>query len=1676
MTLLPTILNPDETPTADAAVYTAYDPEGGTVTWTLEGADKDLFKLRPGPDPCPTVTYATSIGVTVICKTLAFKDEQDGYIKPDFEKPMDANKDNVYEVTVQASDDANMGTKAVTVKVTNRQEDGKVKVDPAQPRIGIPVTAALTDSDIVSYGPMWQWSNGMPTGDPATCTPPDDGTAVTWTDIRDEMLATYTPHADDLGYCLRAVARYNDGFHEGVASTEAPTTGIYPDTTPARDNRFDKEAEKVLSAVQYPSDNLPPEFPTETTKRFVPENAVAGNDVGEPVTADDPNGAHTVAGYSLSGADRNSFDIEAHTGQLITGMKFNHEKKEKYAVTLTATDTDGATDSIRVDIYVADVDEKAPIIRGDQATGAIPYDENSMDEVADFSASDPEDATPITWSLVTALETPVQMVGGVALVQADIDDFGDFKIDQSGVLEFRSPPSFEDRDGGQLEDAEENPGTGSNTYKVVVQATDGDRGATPEDTRSWFKVTVNVSDVEEQGEITLRPTAQTSTTLLQPQVGVEITAADLMDGDGGSGARGTPAIPTGGITYQWYRTTSRSAQGSAISGETSATYTPIHLQGGASDIGDYLRVVATYTDGRGGTKTATAVSLYPTIRAIVDNQTPSFVDGTVTSRGVRETNEKGVNIGFPVRATDPEGADDEKLTYWLSGGPDAAMFSIDAATGQLKTKDELDREVEDGDEHMVTVTVTDSSGLTANQDSITVTIEVLELDEKPAIGGASPIEHVEGTTVLDTNLSNNNLDAITNNVDPDETPTPNAAVYTAFDPEGGTVTWTLDGADKDLFKLRPGPDPCPTTPTPPDGVTAVCRTLAFKDDIKPDFEKPMDANKDNVYEVTVQASDDANMGTKAVTVKVTNRQEDGKVKVDPAQPRIGIPVTAALTDSDIVSYGPMWQWSNGMPTGDPATCTPPDDGTAVTWTDIRDEMLATYTPHADDLGYCLRAVARYNDGFHEGVASTEAPTTGIYPDTTPARDNRFDKEAEKVLSAVQYPSDNLPPEFPTETTKRFVPENAVAVNDVGEPVTADDPNGAHTVEGYSLSGADQGSFDIDAATGQLITGEKFNHEKKEMYTVTVTATDTDGATDSIRVDIYVADVDERAPVIRGGLRISSGPSSMGYAEGGTIVATYTADGPMADATMWTLEDYDKDLFTLDPTRGASTMLKFVSPPDYEMAMDADMDNRYMVTVKAYDGTDMAMRTVTVTVTNENEPGMVELSSMTPAAGVALTATLTDPDSPDGIPADQIIWQWFKSMDSTFMDGTELAITAGVTSTEAMSSYTPVEADDGYHLKVMATYTDGHSNGNEEKAMTAGMVTTVPDQMGTVRLSSMSPVVGVALTATLTDPDGSVTGDTWQWYKSMDETFMDGTEMEIGDATSAYTPMADDEGYYLMVKVMYTDGHGAGKEAMATTTGMVTTVPDQMGTVRLSSMSPVVGVALTATLTDPDGSITGDTWQWYKSMDETFMDGTEMETGDGTSAYTPMADDEGYHLMVKVMYTDGHGAGKEAMATTTGMVTTVQDQMGTVRLSSMSPVVGVALTATLTDPDGSITGDTWQWYKSMDETFMDGTEMETGDGTSAYTPMADDEGYHLMVKVMYTDGHGAGKEAMATTTNKVVADADALLVARYDTNGTSGIQKDEVIAAINDYLFGEGDDAISKADVIRLINLYLFPNG
>ena len=80
----------------------------------------------------------------------------------------------------------------------------------------------------------------------------------------------------------------------------------------------------------------------------------------------------------------------------------------------------------------------------------------------------------------------------------------------------------------------------------------------------------------------------------------------------------------------------------------------------------------------------------------------------------------------------------------------------------------------------------------------------------------------------------------------------------------------------------------------------------------------------------------------------------------------------------------------------------------------------------------------------------------------------------------------------------------------------------------------------------------------------------------------------------------------------------------------------------------------------------------------------------------------------------------------------------------------------------------------------------------------------------------------------------------------------------------------------------------------------------------------------------------------------------------------------------------------------------------------------------------------------------------------------------MVTIMADDGTYMNTRDVAVTVTDVEEEesTDPLLV-EYDVDDSGAIEKDEMIDAINDYLFGTGADAISKDDMIEVINLYLF---
>ena len=322
---------------------------------------------------------------------------------------------------------------------------------------------------------------------------------------------------------------------------------------------------------------------------------------------------------------------------------------------------------------------------------------------------------------------------------------------------------------------------------------------------------------------------------------------------------------------------------------------PVSDKADSEDLGMYLRAVATYIDGRLTNNTAEFVSVYPVRPPKVrQNSLPEFAP-TEHVRRVQE-GPTGMVVGAPVTATD---ADGDVRNYTLVTGGDATSFAIDQATGQITTNGALDYEMatdaDTNNTYVVTVKATDSAGGEtggADNADATVTITLLDVNEAPdfvvAEGDVGDIpQNTEGMAAdrPEEGVGAENMWTAPYTV----------STYTVSDPEGVVINdgkWSLAGDDAARFQLT--------------GATENVRTLEFRE--KADFEMPMDADKDNIYEVTVVASDGVKMAERAVTVKITDSDEAGMITLSSENPVTGTPITAELEDSDGDVIKVAWTW------------------------------------------------------------------------------------------------------------------------------------------------------------------------------------------------------------------------------------------------------------------------------------------------------------------------------------------------------------------------------------------------------------------------------------------------------------------------------------------------------------------------------------------------------------------------------------------------------------------------------------------------------------------------------------------------------------------------------------------------------------------------------------------------
>ena len=330
------------------------------------------------------------------------------------------------------------------------------------------------------------------------------------------------------------------------------------------------------------------------------------------------------------------------------------------------------------------------------------------------------------------------------------------------------------------------------------------------------------------------------------------------------------------------------------------------------------------------------------------NRRPNFTDGAETTRSVAENNPKGTKVGNRILATDRDG---ERLTYSLSGD-DRASFTINKTSGRLYTDVELDRETTA--RYYVTAIVSDRKGGT---DSIEVIIIVEDEDEAPAVTGEGTISHTEEVTGV-------------------------LATYTANDPEKGSIEWALSGDDAGAFSIDNG-------------------TLTFR--ASPDYEAPADSDGDNVYLVSIEASDGVHTSTLDVSVTVMDLDESPtptstpRVTVTPTSIPTPVMTPTALPSATAKPMPTVTPSPSFTPTGVPASILKSTTTPTVTPTRVPTATLTpqpTLTPLPTPTGTPTLVPAAI-------PTPTATPTHAPMATPTPTEEPTFTRE---IQSTTPFPT------------------------------------------------------------------------------------------------------------------------------------------------------------------------------------------------------------------------------------------------------------------------------------------------------------------------------------------------------------------------------------------------------------------------------------------------------------------------------------------------------------------------------------------------------------------------------------------------------------------------------------------------------------------------------------------------
>lgn len=613
----------------------------------------------------------------------------------------------------------------------------------------------------------------------------------------------------------------------------------------------------------------------------ISENSAASTIVGTVIAGDaDLPAPYNTLTFSLTTNPGAAFSIDAQSGEITVANQFalNYEATPQIVLAVTATDGGNPPLSItqNVTINLVDINEPPQIT----SSGSPTVPENTTAVITVAGQDTDSAAVSLTYSIS----------GGA--------DFSKFTIDpNSGALSYIQAPNYESpTDIG-----------GDNIYEVSIKVTENNVAALSF-VQDIFIIVSNVNETPlfQSGAVVSIPentTAVITVHATDPDVPVQALSYSISGGvdsakfsiNPNSGALTFSTapnfeIPTDADANNIYLVTVKVTDNGSPSlfqtqnlqiTVTNANDAPVITSSNLVSVPENTTAVTTVTaidaDGgqsvtfsiSGGTDAARFVidpatgvlafavpsnfeapadsnadNIYSVAVKVTDNGIPNQFSTqnlaitvananeppAVTSSSLISTPEGSTNV-LTVTATDPDSG--QLRTFSISGGVDAGLFGINPTTGVLRFLAPPDFETPNdtnGDNiYSVSIKVLDngSPNLFVTQD---LTVTVTDLNEAPSITSSDTLSIPENTTAVTTV-------AVT---DPDN---------------GQTRTFSITGgADAALFAINP--------------TTGVLTFIQF-----PNFEVPTDADGDNIYDVTVRATDNGTpslFAAQDVAVTVTN--------------------------------------------------------------------------------------------------------------------------------------------------------------------------------------------------------------------------------------------------------------------------------------------------------------------------------------------------------------------------------------------------------------------------------------------------------------------------------------------------------------------------------------------------------------------------------------------------------------------------------------------------------------------------------------------------------------------------------------------------------------------------------------------------------------------------------------